>query len=174
VSRRGILAGAGGLCAALLAVAAQAQTCHALSGAWTLDETASLMGPGLSFNPYYRVDAGHLTLSVKDGTVRQAWRLQGPHLDEQLAYDVPVDGRPHDTGATSKVDSTPLSVTAVWQNCTLIVEGRSSLFGLTIPTVTTYVFSPDGKTLTLLQTSHAPIGDTERRLVFRADAPEVP
>ncbi len=157
------------LALAILAIApaTRAQTCHPLVGTWRLSTRASDRGPARGFNPYFPVRAGALTLRERQGRIYQDWSFRGAHVDENWAYSFEPDGRPHPTHTRSVLYSVPTSVIASWQNCTLIVDGRSSLFGRRVSTVNTYVFSPDGATLTIIQSSDSRIMHVARRLVFR-------
>lgn len=151
----------------LLGPLAQAQSCHPLEGSWRLSVRASQMGPSLSFNPYYTVRAVRLRLRTMAGRIDERWSFNGRHLHETWSYSFRPDGRPQPTDTRSVLYSVPTSVVARWQNCTLLVDGLSSLFGLQISTLNTYVFSPDGRTLTILQASESPIMHVSRKLVFR-------
>ena len=150
-----------------LGTAAQAQTCHPLEGTWRLSARASVDVRSLAFNPYYRVRAVALRLRASAGRVYEDWAFRGPHLREHWSFSFEPNGRSYRTHTHSKLYSVPTSVIATWQNCTLIVDGGSRLFGQRIITTSTYVFSPDGKTLTIRQSIDSPIMHTVRQLVFR-------
>ena len=137
-----------------------------MDGSWKLAAHASLNLRSLGFNPYYEVRAVDLRLNVKDGLVYQHWVFRGTHLNEHWVYSFKPDGSRYPTHTRSKLYSVPTSVAATWQNCTLIVDGHSRLFGVRIATVSTYVFSHEGRMLTILQSSDSPIMHVERRLVF--------
>ena len=154
---------------AVLPVTASAQSCHAFEGSWKLAVHASVNVRSLGFNPYYEVRAVDLRLHFRNGRVYQDWVFRGTHLHEHWAYSFRPDGLPYPTHTRSVLYGVPTSVTAAWQNCTLIVDGHSRLFGKQITTVSTYVFSPDGRTLIILQSADSPIMHTERRLVFHRD-----
>ncbi len=124
------------------------------------------MGPSLSFDPHYAVSAVRLRLRAVAGLIHERWSFDGRHLHETWSYSFRPDGRPQPTDTRSVLYSVPTSVVARWQNCTLLVDGFSSLFGLQISTLNTYVFSPDGRILTILQSSESPIMHVSRRLVF--------
>ena len=150
-----------------LAANAQAQSCHPLEGAWTLNGAASELGPPLSFDPYYHVDAVTLTLQTHDQRIVEAWAYSGAHLNEHWTYAFVPDGRTFLTGTHSLVYSLPTSLSAAWQNCTLVMQARSSLFGRPITTQDVYVFSADGSALTILQQGGSPMLHIERKLVFQ-------
>ena len=154
---------------AALPVAASAQSCPALAGSWKLAVRASVNVRSLGFNPYYQVRAVELRLHFTHGRVYQYWAFRGAHLHEHWAYSFKPDGVRYPTHTQSKLYSVPTWVAATWQNCTLIVDGHSRLFGQKITTLSTYVFSPDGTTLTILQSSDSPIMRIERRLVFHRE-----
>ena len=149
------------------AAGAWAQTCHRPAGTWRLNRRASDMGPALGFDPYDQVSAVSLTLRERGGRIFQDWSFRGAHVDEHWAYSFEPDGLPHATHTRSVLFSVPTSVIASWQNCTLIVDGRSTLFGRQISTLSTYVFSPDDATLTVIQSADSRIMHIDRRLVFR-------
>ena len=151
---------------AALPATASAQSCRPLEGSWKLAARTSVNVRSLGFNPYYEVRAVDLRLHSTDGRVYQYWAFRGAHLNERWAYSFKADGVRYPTHTRSKLYSVPTSVAATWQNCTLIVDGQSRLFGKKITTMSTYVFSHDGTTLTILQSSDSPIMHIERRLVF--------
>ncbi len=167
---RAIRRTAGSLLVLALATAtssvAAAQSCHPLEGSWRLSLRESQMGPSLSFSPYYTVRNVGLRLREEGTRIEERWSFSGRHLHETWSYSFRPDGRPQPTRTKSVLYGVPTSVIARWQNCTLIVDGLSSLFGLRISTLNTYVFSPDGQTLTILETSDSPIMHLSRRLVF--------
>lgn len=147
--------------------AGRAQTCLPLAGQWVLDAGRSHMAAGLSFNPYFRVDAIGLTMSREaGGALQQDWQFDGPHIHEAVGYAFAVDGHAQATHARSKLDSVPAEITPAWQNCTLIVDARSVLFGTDVWTHNVYVLEAAGRRLTILQTGRSGIGHTERALVF--------
>jgi hypothetical protein len=150
---------------------ASAQSCHPLQGTWRLSLRASQMGPSLSFNPYHTIRAVQLRLSEDAGRIRESWVFSGQHLQETWTYAFSPNGEPQPTHTKSVLYSVPTSVTATWQNCTLVVDGHSSLFGRQISTMNIYVFSPDGKTLTIIQSVNSPVAHQSRRLVFRRTQP---
>ncbi len=155
-----------------LAGAAGAQTCHSLSGVWRFDRAGSLMGSGLSFNPTYAVSDIGLTLDqAADGSVQERWRMVGPHVQEVDAFRVQPDGQARPTHLVSVLDTTPEAVSGEWLNCTLVVKARTHLFGQEIWTQNVYLVAPDGRRLTIVQTSHSNLGDVERRLVFEKTRP---
>lgn len=161
--------------AALLAIlplsATQAQSCHALTGTWRLDPAASRLGSGLSFNPRYAVTAITLRLDQRERGLAQDWHLTGPHLDEVDRYVTGFDGALTPTGTHSALNAMPEAARGVWENCTLIENGRASLFGQVVWTQTRFVVSPDGARLTLDQDSHSDLGDIARSLAFVKVAP---
>ena len=59
-----------------------------------------------------------------------------------------------------------VATSAVWQNCTLVQTGYSRLFGMEVQTTSTFVISPDGQRLEILQYGESPISVVDRRLVF--------
>ncbi len=154
---------------AALPATASAQSCPTLAGSWKLAVRASVNVRSLGFNPYYQVRAVDLRLHVTDGRVYESWAFRGVHLHEHWVYSFKPDGVRYPTHTRSRLYGVPTSVAATWQNCTLIVDGHSSLFGTKITTVSTYVFSPDGRTLTILQSSDSSIMRIERRLVFHRE-----
>lgn len=143
-----------------------AQTCHALTGTWKLDPAASHMGSGLSFNPAYRVSGIDLTLDQAEEGVRQTWHLTGPHLDETDSFATTTDERLRATGVRSVLNSIPLETRGRWENCTLVQDEKTVLFGQVIWTETRFILSPDDRHLTLAQTSRSDLGDVERQLSF--------
>jgi hypothetical protein len=120
----------------------------------------------LAFNPYYRVRTVALRLRDTGGRVFEEWGFRGPHLRERWSFSFEPNGQAYLTHTHSRLYSVPTSVIATWQNCTLIVDGGSRLFGQRIITTSTYVFSPHGRTLTILQSIASPIMHIVRRLVF--------
>jgi hypothetical protein len=153
--------------AGALMSSAHAQSCQPIQGSWRLSLRASQMGPSLSFNPYYTIRAVQLRLSESNGSISETWSFKGRHLDETWRYAFVPDGTTQKTYTKSVLYSVPTAVTATWQNCTLIVIGHSSLFHRPISTKNTYVFSPDGRTLTIIQSVRSPIAHQSRRLVFK-------
>lgn len=153
---------------ALLAACAgaTAQTCNKPDGVWTLVPGKSSLGSGLSFNPYYAIAAVRLTISAGADRVTQQWAFKGPHLDRTTSYEFVVDGARRDTALKDAMDFEYVAASAEWQNCTLVVQGFSRLFGLEVATTNTYVISPDGRKLTILQYGESPISVVDRRLVF--------
>lgn len=171
LNRRG---GIVGLLTWLLVVPGHAQTCLPLQGRWTMNTAQSRLAAGLSFNPYFRVDEVGLTLSYEaGGLMTQKWHFSGPHIHDGVTYAFTIDGRLQPTHAHSVLDSVPLDVVPSWQNCTLIVDARSSLFGTDIWTHNIYVLDAAGERLSILQTAKSAIGRAERTLVFArtGDAP---
>jgi len=149
-----------------LASPAFGQSCHSLSGDWVLDGTASKLGSGLSFNPYYKVDAINLTLDQRREAVHQSWNLKGAHIAETDRYTTPADGRAVPTNLSSRLNTIPIEVRGTWENCTLVEQARTNLFGQTIWTESRFIVSPNGRRLTIRQSSHSDLGDVERDLVF--------
>ena len=144
----------------------QAQSCHALTGTWKLNLSASHMGSGLSFNPRYSVSAIELSLEpVADG-IHQTWHLSGPHLDETDRYKTTTDGALKPTGLTSALNTIPVEVRGRWENCTLVQDEKTVLFGQVIWTESRFIFSADDRQLTIAQISRSDLGDVERQLVF--------
>lgn len=158
-----------GLIVALLAVAglSEAQTCNKPVGDWRLAPEDSSLGSGLSFNPYYAIADVRLTIGLAPNRVTQQWIFKGEHLERATSYEFVVDGVRRDTALKDAMDFEYVAASAEWQNCTLIVQGYSRLFGLEVATTNTYVVSADGRKLTILQYGESPISVVDRRLVFR-------
>ncbi len=150
----------------MLSPFARAQSCHPIEGWWQLRLHASQIGESLSFDPYYTVRAIQLRLRTVAGRINERWSFKGRHLHESWSYSFRPDGHTYPTYTHSVLYSVPTSIVAHWQNCTLLVDGYSSLFGLRISTLSTYVFAPDGRILTILQSSESRIMHVSRRLVF--------
>ncbi|HZU64165.1 MAG TPA: hypothetical protein VFF98_10805 [Novosphingobium sp.] len=169
------LAAALGLAMASQAPAALAQSCHPLAGHWRYDAAASHVGSGLSFNPYYAVSGIDLVLEQGAGGLTQSWHLTGPHLDETDRYTTPADGTLAPTGTRSALNAVPQAVSGQWESCTLVEEGRASLFGQTVWTRSRFFVAADNRRLTITQSSHSDLGDVERTLIFtRTDERPLP
>lgn len=164
--RRGIYIG---LLVALLAASsgAQAQSCNKPDGTWILVPEESSLGSGLSFNPYYAIASIRLTIGLGTNRVTQQWAFKGEHLDRTTSYDLVVDGIRRQTSVKDAMDFEYVAASAEWQNCTLIVQGFSRLFGLEVATTNTYVVSEDGRKLTILQYGESPISVVDRRVLFQ-------
>ena len=143
-----------------------AQTCHSLTGSWKLNPEASRLGAGLSFNPHLRIDAIDLSLELTGDGLAQTWRLKGPFVDEADSYLTPVTGVTRPTNLHSALNFVPVAVGGRWENCTLVEEDQTFLFGQSFWTKSTFIVSPDDRRLTIHQVSVADLGDTERDLVF--------
>jgi hypothetical protein len=146
---------------------AQAQTCHRLDGAWDLLPDKSNLAAGLSFNPYYVITAVQLSIRTNSLRVAQQWDFSGPHLRRTARYEFTAAGTRQVSGLTDPMDFEYAAISAEWQNCTLVQKGYSHLFGLEVVITSTYVVSPDGRELSILQYGESPISVVERRLVFR-------
>jgi hypothetical protein len=150
---------------------ANAQTCHSLEGSWVLKPEGGMVGAALSFDPYYAISAIRLTMRLRGPTVEQDWEFSGAHLQRATRYEFTTDGQRQASGIQAPTDFEYAAVSSVWQNCTLIQTGYSRLFGMEVSTVSSYVISPEGKELTILQSGESPIAAIERRLEFRKDEP---
>jgi len=146
---------------------AGAQSCHPLDGVWVLQPDRSLLGSGLSFNPYYAIAGVRLTIGADGGRITQQWRFTGPHLERTTRYVFAVDGTRRDTAVAEPMDFEYAAIAAEWQNCTLLQTGYSHLFGMEVATTNSYLVSPDGRELTIVQYGESPISVVDRRLVFR-------
>lgn len=144
----------------------QAQTCNQPLGTWQLAPAESSLGSGLSFNPYYAIADVRLTIGIDTNRVSQQWFFKGEHLDRAASYEFVADGVRRATALKDAMDFEYVAVSAEWQNCTLIVQGFSRLFGLEVATTNTYVVSADGRRLTIVQYGESPISVVDRRLVF--------
>jgi hypothetical protein len=151
---------------ATLSGVAGAQSCHALDGTWELDAGRGNLGSGLSFNPHYAVTGLRLTLRQQAQRIEQQWHFTGPHIDRTARYVFSVDGVRQPTAVAEPMDFEYVAVAAVWQNCTLVQTGYSRLFGMEVRTTSTFVFSPDGRELEILQYGESPISVVDRQLVF--------
>ncbi len=145
---------------------AAAQTCNSLQGRWALVPEAGSLGSGLSFNPYYAISGVQLRIQARGQRVEQHWHFTGPHVDRIARYAFSVDGTRQPTGIAEPRDFEYVATSAVWQNCTLVQTGYSQLFGMEVQTTSTFVLSPDGRELEILQYGESPISVVERRLVF--------
>jgi hypothetical protein len=146
---------------------AQAQTCHRLDGVWDLLSDRSNLAGGMSFNPYYAITSVQLSIHTSDLRVAQQWDYSGQHLRRTARYDFRADGTRQVSGLADPMDFEYAAISAEWQNCTLVQKGYSHLFSLEVVTTSTYVVSPDGRELTILQYGESPISVVDRRLVFR-------
>lgn len=145
---------------------AAAQSCQPVEGSWVLRPEAGELGSGLSFNPYYAITGVRLTIHVQAGGIEQQWRFTGPHVDRTARYAFRVDGTRQATGVAEPMDFEYVATSAVWQNCTLVQTGYSRLFCMEVQTTSTFVISPDGQRLEILQYGESPISVVDRRLVF--------
>ena len=167
-------AGAGPMVALIMAVlvagapvAVRAQTCHRLDGAWVLQPDKGRLGSGLSFNPYYAISGVQLNIEMSGEQMTQQWRFSGPHLQRAARYAFAIDGTRRDTGLAEPMDFEYVAIAAEWQNCTLVQTGYSRLLGMEVVTTNTYLVSPDGRELTIVQYGESPVSVVDRRLVFR-------
>ena len=146
-----------------------AQTCHGLDGSWILQPDMGNLASGLSFNPYFSITGLRLLMRTSAGRIEQQWIYSGPHLQRTTRYTFTADGTKQATAIADPMDFEYAAIAAEWQNCTLMQTGFSHLFGLEVVTTSTYVVSPDGRELTILQYGESPISIVDRRLVLRAE-----
>jgi hypothetical protein len=161
-----LIGGSFALPTAIASNADEAPSCLSPEGNWVLEEEG-ISGPALSLNPYFEISSIALTTRVNNAQVAQDWIFIGPHLNRTAHYVFSVEGNLENTGVKSPMDFEYTAISAQWQNCTLIQSGYSQLFGLTVQTTNTYVLSPDGTRLTILQYGESPISVLDRRLVFK-------
>ena len=150
---------------------ARAQTCHSVVGSWELVADHGIVGAALSFDPYFVITDIRLTTKLAGAEISQAWEFSGPHLSRTTHYQFRADATRRTTGLKDPRDFEYVALAAQWQNCTLIQTGYSLLFGLEVATTSTYVLSPDGQELTILQSGESPISVVERRLLLRRVTP---
>ena len=153
--------------ACVASLPAGAQTCHSLAGTWVLQPDAGELGSGLSFNPYYAITGVQLTMRLQADGIEQQWHFTGPHVDRTARYVFRVDGTRQATAVAEPMDFEYVATSAIWQNCTLVQTGYSRLFGMEVRTTSTFVISPDGQRLEILQYGESPVSVVDRRLVFR-------
>jgi hypothetical protein len=151
---------------AAAAGAVRAQSCHPLDGLWVYVPAESRVGAGLAFNPHDAVSAIELSITSAAGQITQRWVFRGPNIDRTATYQLVMDGLRRPTGLQSPKDFEFSAAAAQWQNCTLIVHGYSSLFGLEVATDDTYVVSDEGHRLSILRYGESPISITDLRLEF--------
>ncbi|MCC7463568.1 MAG: hypothetical protein IT480_14035 [Gammaproteobacteria bacterium] len=148
-------------------LSAVAQSCQPLEGSWTLMPEQGDLGSGLAFNPYYAITGVQLTMRLQGQRIEQRWQFSGPHVARSTHYSFTADGTRQATAVAEPMDFEYVAVAASWQNCTLVQSGFSHLFGMEVRTINTYVVSPDGTRLEILQYGESPISVIDRRLVFR-------
>jgi hypothetical protein len=149
---------------------ARAQSCHPLDGVWILQPDRSSHATHLSFNPHFAITAVRLAIRSEGERITQQWQFRGPHLDRTTRYAFRVDGTRRDTGLADPMDFEYAAIAAEWQNCTLVQTGFSHLFGLEVVMTSSYIVSPDGSALTIVQFGESPISIVDRRLVFRKES----
>jgi hypothetical protein len=163
---RRALAGWMGAALGALTGAVHAQSCHPLDGRWMYVPAESRVGAGLAFSPHDAISAIDLSIGTSAGQINQRWAFHGPHIDRTAQYELLMDDVRRPTRLESPKDFEYSAVAAQWQNCTLIVHGYSSLFGLEIATSDTYVVSEDGQRLSILRYGESPVSITDQRLEF--------
>ena len=150
------------LCGLIMALPGAAQECRPLSGVWRMVPEKSFFA-GLK-NPAEQAENETLVIAQKGAKIEESWNLDGSRLHENVAYGYVVDGTQQ---VLPKGSHMPAWVRAEWQNCTLIVDKKMPfLAGFSFEVRNTYVLSPDGKQLTILQEAHSQIAEVERRLLF--------
>ena len=127
------------------------------------------MNPSKSFfagvkNPNEQAENETLVIAQNGPQIEENWSFDGSKIRGQAVYRYPVDGRER---SLSKGPNIPSTVRAEWQNCTLIANKVMPFVGgLKLEVRNTYVLSPDGLELTILQETHNAVVEVERRLVF--------